>query len=52
MYKKVLCTCKVVVLLIKSIVFFDGLVAVRVVGYDPTTATPMKTSLKNRLRVL
>ena len=33
MYKEAWCTCKVVVLLIKPIVFFfDVLVAVRVVG--------------------
>ena len=32
MYKKAWCTCKVVVLLIKPIVFLDVLVTVRVVG--------------------
>ena len=32
MYKKAWCTCKVLVLLIKPIVFFDVLDTVRVVG--------------------
>ena len=32
MYKKVRCTCKSIVLLIRPIVFFDVLVAVRVIG--------------------
>ena len=32
MYKKVRCTCEVIVLLIKPIVFFDILVVVRVDG--------------------
>ena len=34
MYKKAWCTCKVVVLLIKPIVFFDVLVTVRVGSTD------------------
>ena len=34
MYKKSWYTCKVVVLLIKPIIFFDILVAVRVVGSE------------------
>ena len=52
MYKKVRCTCKVVVLFTKSIVIFDVLVAVassdrKVQGlYDPTTRTATKTSKK------
>ena len=41
MFKKVWCTCKAVVLRIKPIVFFDVLVAVRVVGsYSVLTCQP------------